>query len=80
MLIIKLSREPFSDFMTLSFPDNKTEDVECEHVVDRLVELGADRNKVTPAVDFCWNFYKATVSVAHPVDFAATRSPTDPLV
>lgn len=64
--LVKLGREPGSDYVTLTLPDNSSEELEFVDALEwfRLRHGGKmDVLLVERALDECWNFYTAEILI-----------------
>lgn len=56
---VKLDREPFLPFVTLTVDNGSTEELEAEEARAWFRARGADMDQVEKCLDHVWNFYHA---------------------
>lgn len=57
--LVKIAREPFGDYFTLTLPNGHTEELEPDDARAWFKEHGAEMDAVEKALDRTWNFYSA---------------------
>ena len=62
---VVITREPWSDFFVLTLENDFTEELEPEDTRTWFREHGADMHALETALDDCWNFGKAIVTIKH---------------
>ena len=60
--IIKLKREPFSDHVTIEYPDGNSDYLDHLNTKYKLIGLGVKNPDVV--LDYIWNFYEATIKLS----------------
>lgn len=67
-LTVALEREAWTDWFVLKCSSGVTEQLEPDEARAWFKERGANMDSVEKALDYCWNFYKATVVINNPRD------------
>lgn len=62
---VLVTREPFSDFYSLSVDNGQSEELEIEEVREWFRQHGANMDAVEPALDHCWNFYSVVIVIGN---------------
>lgn len=65
-LRLKLSRMPFMSFITLTFEDGSSEDMEIDEAEAWLKVRGAKVEVLEQVLSHVWNFYKAELTIRFP--------------
>ena len=65
-LELKLSREPFMPWITITLPDNSSYEFEIEEARAWLVAHGVPDIVVDKQLDYIWNFSKLDIVIANP--------------
>ena len=65
-LHVKINREMFSLFYTLTMDDGSSEELELEDMREWFRVRGADMDKMQEAFDTVWNFLNVEVVIASP--------------
>ncbi len=65
-LTIELTREPFTDWVTLTLPDGQSFDMDWEEIKMWMKLRNADMDIVDKALDDVYNFYSSTVIIKNP--------------
>ena len=66
-LKVRITKEPFMDWIELHLEDGGHEELAPEEARTWFKERGANMETVEKALDYCWNFYKAVVVINAPV-------------
>ena len=77
-LTIELRREPGLDWFVLNVSDGSSEELDPEDARSWFRMRGANMDAVEKALDYCWNFYNATIVIKNPK--TPKRSPLEPRV
>jgi hypothetical protein len=65
-LHVLITREPFSDFFTITLDNGHSEELEVEDTRLWFKQRGADMDKMEKVLDHVWNFYRAEAVVDNP--------------
>jgi|688.fasta_scaffold108565_3 hypothetical protein len=65
-LTIDLRREPGLEWFVLTISDGSSEELDPEDTRTWFKQRGANMDAVEKALDYCWNFYKATIVIKNP--------------
>ena len=77
-LTIELRREPFMEWFVLQVDDGSSEELDPEDARSWFKMRGANMDSVEKALDYCWNFYSATIVIKSPK--TPPRSTLEPTV
>ncbi len=77
-LTIDLRREPGLEWFVLQVDDGSSEELDPEDARSWFKMRGANMDAVEKALDYCWNFYKATIVIKNPK--TPPRSTLEPTV
>lgn len=62
--VVKLKREPFSNNVTIEYPDGNSDYLDHLNAKYKLIGLGVKNPDVV--LDYIWNFYEATIKLSKP--------------
>ena len=62
---VLVTREPFSDFYSLSVDNGQSEELEIEDVREWFLQHGANMDVVQKALDHVWNFYSVEIVIGN---------------
>jgi hypothetical protein len=65
-LRVKITREPFISWFTLTLDNQHSEELEPEETREWFRVRGANMDVVEQSLDYAWNFYKAEVWIKNP--------------
>ena len=65
-LTIVLKREPYLEWFVLHVDDGSSEELDPEDARSWFKMRGANMEAVEKALDYCWNFYNATIVIKNP--------------
>lgn len=77
-LHVLLTREPWSDFFTLTLDNGHTEELEVEDTRLWFKQRGANMDKIEKALDQTWNFQRCEVIIDNPKDPSLPALPYAP--
>jgi len=77
---IKITREPWSDYFSISLPNGHSEELEVEETREWFRTHGADMDKIETVLDHVWNFGSAEVLVKNFRSPPALRSSHGPQI
>lgn len=63
---MKLSRSYGCEWFILNVSDGSSEELDPDDARDWFKQRGANVDVVEKALDYCWNFYQATVVIRNP--------------
>lgn len=72
---IKIEREPWSDYFTITSPNGHSEELEVEETREWFRTRGANMDKLETVLDHVWNFRRAEVTIKN---FRAPQEPSTP--
>ena len=65
-LTIQLRREPGLEWFVLNVSDGSSEELDPDDTRSWFKQRGANMDAVEKALDYCWNFYNATIVIKSP--------------
>ena len=77
-LTIHLRREPGLEWFLLQVSDGSSEELDPDDTREWFRLRGANMDVVEKALDYCWNFYRASIVIKAPRK--PVRSPLEPVV
>jgi hypothetical protein len=77
-IVVHLRRQPYCDFFEMQISDGSSEEMDPEEARQWFAQHGASMIAVEKAMDYCWNFYKATITIKNPR--VPVRSKLEPIV
>lgn len=77
-LTVRLQREVGMEWFILHLEDKSSEELDPDDTRDWFKQRGANMDAVEKALDYCWNFYQATIVIKNPK--TRVRKPLEPTV
>jgi hypothetical protein len=77
-ITVNLRREPYCDWFIFQIDDGSSEELDPDDAREWFKQRGANMDVVEKALDYCWNFYKATITIKSPRK--PRRSPLEPTI
>lgn len=65
-LTVVLKRDPYLEWFVLNLDDGSSEELDPEDARSWFKMRGANMDAVEKALDYCWNFYNATIVIKNP--------------